>query len=75
MARKPLVTELIWKTVRVSTGSPPFLHAKPLGVDELVAGDDADSEAGAVESGHALGNVAFKLIRTLREKITSDELR
>ena len=40
-----------------------------------VAGDDADSEAGAVESGHALGNVAFKLIRTLREKITSDESR
>jgi hypothetical protein len=75
VARKPLVTELIWKTVRVLTGSPAFLHAKPLGVDELVAGDDADSEAGAVESGHALGNVAFKLIRTLREKITSDESR
>jgi hypothetical protein len=51
------------------------LHAKSLGVDELVAGDDADSEAGAVESGHALGNVAFKLIRTLREQITSDESR
>ena len=75
VARKPLVTELIWKTVRVLTGSPAFLHAKPLGVDELVAGDDADSEAGAVESGHALGNVAFKLIRTLREQITSDESR
>jgi len=70
-----LVTELIWKTVRVSTGSPPFLHAKSLGVNELVAGDDADSEAGAVESGHALGNVAFKLIRTLREQITSGKSR
>jgi hypothetical protein len=49
VARKPLVTELIWKIVRVSTGSLPFLHAKSLGLDELVVSDDADGEAGAVE--------------------------
>ena len=52
-----------------------FFARQSLGVDEPVAGDDADGEARAVESGHALGNVAFKLIRTLREQITSDKSR
>jgi hypothetical protein len=35
-------------------------HAKSLAVDELVAGNNADGEAGAIESCHALGNVALK---------------
>ena len=46
--------------MRVLTGSPAFLHAKPLGVDELVAGDDAKAEAGIVERRHAACNVGFE---------------
>ena len=56
------MVEPIWKTVWVSTGSPPFSrYAEALGVDQLVARDDADGEAGIVEGLHAALDVGLEL--------------
>ena len=61
VARKPLVAEPIWKTVLVSTGFAALpSHAEPLGVDEPVADDDADGEAGAVEGFHAVADIGLE---------------
>ena len=63
VARNAFVVEPIWKIVRVSTGTPLALaaHAEALGVDQLVADNDADGEARHVERLHPAGNVGLEL--------------
>jgi hypothetical protein len=62
-ARKPLVVEPIWNTVRASTGAPPRLaaHTEAPGIDQPVVGDDPNGEAGRIERLHPACDRGFEL--------------